>query len=52
VLIEWPERLGHLLPQRRLEVALALGLQNGRQAELAGDPSWQARLKDISGGKV
>lgn len=48
LLIEWPERLGPLLPQRRLEVALSLGLQNGRDAELAGDPSWQARLKEIS----
>lgn len=48
LLIEWPERLGPLLPQRRLEVALSLGLQNGRDAGLAGDPSWQARLKEIS----
>jgi tRNA threonylcarbamoyladenosine biosynthesis protein TsaE len=47
LLIEWPERLASLLPQRRLEVALALGLQNGRDAELAGDPSWRARLEDI-----
>jgi tRNA threonylcarbamoyladenosine biosynthesis protein TsaE len=47
LLIEWPERLGSLLPQRRLEVALALGLQNGREAQLAGDPSWQARLEGI-----
>ena len=48
LLIEWPERLGALLPQRRLEVALSLGLQNGRDAGLAGDPSWQARLAEIS----
>jgi tRNA threonylcarbamoyladenosine biosynthesis protein TsaE len=47
LLIEWPERLGPLLPQRRLEVALALGLQNGRTADLAGDPSWQLRLEGI-----
>lgn len=47
VLVEWPERMGPLLPQRRLEVALALGLHNGRQARLAGDPSWQARIKEI-----
>ncbi|MBX7198935.1 MAG: tRNA (adenosine(37)-N6)-threonylcarbamoyltransferase complex ATPase subunit type 1 TsaE [Rhodospirillaceae bacterium] len=47
VLVEWPERMGHLLPQRRLEVGLALGLQNGRQARLAGDPSWAARIKEI-----
>lgn len=47
VLIEWPERLGPLAPQRRLEVALALGLQNARQAEIAGHPSWQARIEEI-----
>ena len=47
LLIEWPERLGPLLPRQRLEVALALGLQDGRDAELAGDPSWQARLEEI-----
>lgn len=47
VLIEWPERLGPLGPQRRLEVGLALGLQNARQAELAGHPSWQARMEDL-----
>ena len=45
--IEWPERMGPLLPHRRLEVALALGLHNGRQARLAGDPSWTARIKEI-----
>ena len=47
VLVEWPERMGPWLPQRRLEVGLALGLQNGRQAKLAGDPSWTARLEDL-----
>ena len=45
VLIEWPERLGTLAPRRRLEVALALGLQSGRRATLAGDESWLPRLK-------
>ena len=47
LLIEWPARLGSLLPQRRLEVALAVGLQNGRVADLAGDPSWQSRMQGI-----
>lgn len=47
VLIEWPERLAHLVPQRRLEVGLALGLDNGRIARLAGDPSWKTRLEEI-----
>lgn len=47
VLVEWPERMGMFLPQRRLEVALAVGLHNGRQARLAGDSSWTERLEEI-----
>ena len=46
-LIEWPERLGPFAPQRRLEVGLALGLQSGRHAEIAGHPCWQARMETI-----
>lgn len=47
VLVEWPERMGLFLPQRRLEVGLAPGLHNGRQARLAGDSSWTARLEEL-----
>ena len=47
VLVEWPERLAHLVPRRRLEVGLALGLDNGRIARLAGDSTWKARLEEI-----
>ena len=44
-LIEWPERLGALLPERRLQVALAYGDQLGaRRAFLDPGTGWQARL--------
>ncbi len=45
-LIEWPERLGRLLPRHRLEVVLEQ-LPDGprlRRARLYGDAAWQARL--------
>src|ERR1700728_1701643 len=36
-LIEWPERLGPLLPQRRLDIALAfVEAPNARRAEIDG----------------
>jgi tRNA threonylcarbamoyladenosine biosynthesis protein TsaE len=48
-LIEWPERLGPLLPTRRLEIALFFGHRpNARRAFLAGGAEWQARLASIT----
>jgi tRNA threonylcarbamoyladenosine biosynthesis protein TsaE len=35
-LIEWPERLGPLLPRRRLDVVLEAGAGSGRRARLTG----------------
>ena len=48
MLIEWPEKLGALLPADRLDVALvSAGLPAGaRQAVLAGSQSWQRRLRE------
>ena len=44
-LIEWPERLGPLLPERRLEITLAFGDRpDARQALLEPGTVWQARL--------
>jgi tRNA threonylcarbamoyladenosine biosynthesis protein TsaE len=44
-LIEWPERLGVLLPERRLEIALAFGdTPDARQVSLDPGAGWQARL--------
>jgi tRNA threonylcarbamoyladenosine biosynthesis protein TsaE len=47
-LIEWPERLGRLLPARRLDVALNFGpAPNTRRATLSGDGDWADRLAGI-----
>ncbi|HUI16039.1 MAG TPA: tRNA (adenosine(37)-N6)-threonylcarbamoyltransferase complex ATPase subunit type 1 TsaE [Alphaproteobacteria bacterium] len=47
-LIEWPERLGTLLPPERLDVALAFaGQAEARQARLEGHGGWQARLAEL-----
>jgi tRNA threonylcarbamoyladenosine biosynthesis protein TsaE len=48
-LIEWPERLGPLLPKRHIEVGLAFGDRPGaRRAVLAAGAGWQARLARIA----
>jgi tRNA threonylcarbamoyladenosine biosynthesis protein TsaE len=50
-LVEWPERLGPLLPIRRLEIALLFADRpNERRAFLAGGSEWQARLTRIAAG--
>ncbi len=44
-LIEWPDRLGHLLPQDRLEIAFDFAERPGtRRARLIASPAWRARL--------
>src|SRR5487761_1106578 len=48
-LIEWPERLGPLLPERRLDITLAFGEQaEARHAFLSAGPGWAARLAGIA----
>ena len=42
-LIEWPERLGHLTPQKALSVTF-LPHGAGRIARLQGPPRWEERL--------
>src|SRR5262249_6422888 len=42
-LMEWPERMGALLPRRRLDVILSQPGAAGRTATLAGD-AWAERL--------
>jgi len=50
-LIEWPERLGNLLPARRLDIALAFGNRpQSRRAALSGTADWAARLSEIAAG--
>jgi tRNA threonylcarbamoyladenosine biosynthesis protein TsaE len=44
-LIEWPERLGTLLPTLRLEIALDFGgAPDARRATLSGGGDWSVRL--------
>lgn len=48
-LIEWPDRLGRLLPGKRLEMTLLPGMDAGsRRVELTGGGSWAGRLKELS----
>jgi tRNA threonylcarbamoyladenosine biosynthesis protein TsaE len=47
-LIEWPERLGHLLPSRRLEITLLPGAApDTRRAIADPGPGWAARLAGL-----
>jgi tRNA threonylcarbamoyladenosine biosynthesis protein TsaE len=48
LLIEWPERLGGLLPATRLDIRLAPGDAGGRIAQL-GDPegAWADRIAGL-----
>ena len=46
-LIEWPERLGALLPHRRLDLTLSHGDEpDVRLATLSGNGDWPGRLKE------
>ena len=46
-LIEWPERLGRLLPPSRIELTLAVGAsENARIAEIVGFGAGRTRLKE------
>ena len=48
-LIEWPDRLGPLLPRRRLEIALSFGDRiEARRAVVCGRAEWRARLAGIA----
>jgi tRNA threonylcarbamoyladenosine biosynthesis protein TsaE len=50
-LIEWPDRLGRLLPRDRLEIALAYadpGRPQARLATLAGHGTWVPRIADVA----
>jgi len=48
-LIEWPERLGALLPPGRLQITFAFGERpQARRAVCDGGPEWQARLAAVA----
>lgn len=46
-LIEWPERMGPLLPANRLDIVLSYtDTDDGRRAALRGHGSWRERLAE------
>ena len=47
VLVEWPERLGPLLPAGALSLTFAAAPDGGRRVALAGDDTWNQRLADL-----
>jgi tRNA threonylcarbamoyladenosine biosynthesis protein TsaE len=50
-LIEWPERLGDLLPLERLEICLEPGEnEDSRRAVIGGGGDWPQRAKALGGG--
>ncbi len=49
LLIEWPERLGPLLPRERLDVELSAGSSPAaRRVRLLGSRAWARRLADLA----
>ncbi len=47
-LIEWPERLGHLLPENHLEIALGYGkTDKQRTCVISATDNWAQRIKDL-----
>lgn len=50
-LIEWPERLGSLMPEEHLSVTLSPGPGEAeRRAELHASPSWAGRIGGLQRG--
>jgi len=50
-LIEWPDRLGSLLPAERLELIFAAGPSpESRSVTLLPSPSWRDRIAELSDG--
>ena len=48
VLVEWPDRLGPLVPENRLDITFAFGEQAGaRKVTLVGHGDWLDRLNDL-----
>ncbi len=46
--IEWPDRLGGLLPQDRLDIALEDPADTPRRAAIIGRGSWSERVPDLA----
>jgi tRNA threonylcarbamoyladenosine biosynthesis protein TsaE len=50
VLIEWPERLGDLLPANRLDLRLAVTADGDARSAALGGSAWSDRLAEIGHG--
>ncbi len=51
-LVEWPERLGTLLPKDRLEISIEFGRdsENSRDVTLTPHGNWRARHEEVAHG--
>jgi tRNA threonylcarbamoyladenosine biosynthesis protein TsaE len=48
-LIEWPDRLGRLMPRKRLDIALSAGdTETARRATLTSHSQWDDRMESLS----
>lgn len=47
-LVEWPDLLGDLVPERALHLTFTVS-GDGRDVEITGDASWKARLDAVIG---
>ena len=48
VVVEWPDRLGHLIPENRLDITFAFGeADDTRFAILSGHGDWKTRLDEV-----
>ncbi|MDA0998641.1 MAG: tRNA (adenosine(37)-N6)-threonylcarbamoyltransferase complex ATPase subunit type 1 TsaE [Proteobacteria bacterium] len=48
-LIEWPERMGRLLPERALTLRLSISGPTARHLSILGGDAWRARLERAFG---
>lgn len=48
-LIEWPDRMGDLLPSEHLQLELSMAaIEGSREIKIKGGKSWNERLKELS----
>lgn len=47
LLVEWPDRLGPLLPADRLDIEMSFAGPTERRARLTGHGAWEARLDSL-----
>jgi len=47
-LVEWPQRLGDMLPTHRLDLTLHIAEGDARRATLSGGPAWVGRIEALA----